>query len=129
MLLDKLDHVNIRTANLDKMVEWYIDILGMASGKRPPFPFPGAWMYSGEKASVHLIGADETPEHETLQIEHFAFSATGLSGFLEKLEQRGVEYELGRVPEFEILQVNIFDYDGNHIHIDFIGSETDGQPV
>jgi catechol 2,3-dioxygenase-like lactoylglutathione lyase family enzyme len=129
MQLGKLDHVNIRTANLDKMVDWYEDILGMSSGKRPPFPFPGAWLYSGDNATVHLIGVDETPTHETLQIEHFAFSATGLTSFLERLEARGVEYELGRVPEFEILQVNIFDYDGNHIHIDFVGPETDGQPV
>ncbi|USG60546.1 VOC family protein [Sneathiella marina] len=129
MQLDMLDHVNIRTANLEEMVDWYTDILGMTSGKRPSFQFPGAWMYMGDNAPVHLIGVTETPTHETLQIEHFAFSATGLPGFLEKLEQSGVDYELGRVPEFEILQVNIFDYDGNHIHIDFVGPETDGLPV
>ncbi|MEH6546709.1 MAG: VOC family protein [Sneathiella sp.] len=129
MQLGKLDHVNIRTANLDEMVAWYEDILGMTSGKRPPFQFPGAWMYIGDIAPVHLISVDETPDHDTLQIEHFAFSAQGLAGFLEKLEARGVDYELGRVPEFEILQVNVFDYDGNHIHIDFVGQETEGQPV
>jgi catechol 2,3-dioxygenase-like lactoylglutathione lyase family enzyme len=129
MRLDKLDHVNIRTANLEEMVAWYMDIMGMTPGKRPPFQFPGAWMYIGEHAPVHLISVDETPTHDTLQIEHFAFSATGLDSFLEKLKQRGVDYELGRVPEFEILQVNVFDYDGNHIHIDFVGPETEGQPV
>lgn len=33
MLLDKLDHVNIRTANLEEMVAWYTDIMGMTPGK------------------------------------------------------------------------------------------------
>jgi catechol 2,3-dioxygenase-like lactoylglutathione lyase family enzyme len=44
MQVTKLDHVNVHTANLDTMVEWYGRVLGMRSGERPPFPFPGAWL-------------------------------------------------------------------------------------
>jgi catechol 2,3-dioxygenase-like lactoylglutathione lyase family enzyme len=35
----KLDHVNIHTANVDRLVEWYDRVLGMKAGDRPPFPF------------------------------------------------------------------------------------------
>ncbi|PHQ72190.1 MAG: glyoxalase [Sneathiella sp.] len=129
MQLGRLDHVNIRTANLENMVAWYEDILGMTSGKRPPFPFPGAWLYAGEQAAVHLIGVEEPAAGEDPKLEHFAFSATGFASFIQALEKTGVTYKLGRVPEFEILQVNVFDPDGNHIHVDFVGPETDGQIV
>ena len=50
MQVKKLDHVNIHTANVDRMVEWYDRVLGMKAGNRPPFPFPGAWLYCGERA-------------------------------------------------------------------------------
>ena len=41
MQLNKLDHVNVRTENLDAMVTWYTNVLGMRSGDRPNFAFPG----------------------------------------------------------------------------------------
>ena len=129
MQLGPLDHVNIRTANLKNMVAWYQDILGMTLGKRPPFRIPGAWLYTGEQAAVHLIGVDKPAAGEDPKLEHFAFSAAGLTSFVQVLEDKGVDYRLDRVPEFGILQVNIFDPDGNHIHVDFIGPETEEQIV
>ncbi|MCR9213104.1 MAG: VOC family protein [Proteobacteria bacterium] len=124
MQLGRLDHVNIRTSNLEAMVAWYQEALGMESGGRPDFNFPGAWLYTGADAAVHLIGVNKDPaEGENLKLEHFAFSATGLAAFLEKLERMGIDYRLGRVRDFGILQVNIHDPDGNHIHVDFTGAE------
>ena len=58
MQIGKLDHVNLRTNQLDKMIDWYTNILGMRSGLRPDFQFPGAWMYGGDDASVHLVEVD-----------------------------------------------------------------------
>ena len=42
MQIGKLDHVNVRTNQLDAMIGWYTDVLGMRTGARPDFPFPGA---------------------------------------------------------------------------------------
>ncbi|MEM5502678.1 VOC family protein [Ahrensia kielensis] len=122
MQITKLDHVNIRTTQLDVMVKWYSDVLGMKSGPRPDFPFPGAWIYAGENAVVHLIGVekDAGAGSETfLKLEHFALSATGLAAFEEKLKSRGEEYRRGELPDFKIVQINVYDPDGNHIHVDF----------
>ncbi|WP_419910850.1 VOC family protein [Hoeflea sp.] len=123
MPLLKLDHVNIITANLDAMVAWYTDVLGMVDGDRPPFPFPGAWLYAGEDALVHLVGATDDRQSIEPNIEHFAISATGLAEFLERLEQRGVAFDMNTVPSFPIVQVNVLDCDGNHIHVDFPATE------
>ncbi|MEP3275141.1 MAG: VOC family protein [Stappiaceae bacterium] len=125
MQLKKLDHVNVRTSNLEQMIEWYTDILGMRNGERPPFPFPGAWMYAGDQAVVHLVVVDQEPVTSGLKLEHFALSATGLAAFIERLTQRGIEYQCARVPEFDVFQVNVYDCDGNHIHIDFSTAEAD----
>jgi catechol 2,3-dioxygenase-like lactoylglutathione lyase family enzyme len=122
MQLGKLDHVNVRTDNLDAMVKWYTEILGMRSGDRPNFPFPGAWMYVGDQATVHLIGVDKDPgagSEGNLKLEHFAFSATGMKEFETRLTAAGEKFERRDVPGGIITQYNIWDPDGNHIHIDF----------
>ena len=122
MKIRKLDHVNIRTTQLDTMVDWYTNILGMRSGDRPAFPFPGAWMYTGDVASVHLVGIDGVPSigsEVDLKLEHFAFSATGGAKFEAKLQEMGVTYRRADIPEVSLYQINLWDADGNHIHLDF----------
>lgn len=119
MQLGRLDHVNVRTANVPAMVAWYEKVLGMPSGKRPPFPFPGAWLYAGEHAVVHLVGVADNPENRDPKIEHFALQAKGLAAFEARLAELGERYEKRVVPGFGIVQINVWDPDGNHIHIDF----------
>lgn len=126
MQIGKLDHVNIRTTQLDVMIDWYTKILGMHIGDRPDFPFSGAWMYTGNTAAVHLVsieGASGTGSEVELKLEHFAFSATGRIEFEAKLQSLNKEFHRFDVPEVNIIQVNIWDPDGNHIHIDFPAEE------
>ena len=124
MQLNRLDHVNVKTANLDQMIRWYEDVLGMKSGDRPPFPFPGAWMYVGDHPVVHLVGVESQPAGQDPTLEHFALSATGYASFLETLDNRNIAYRVARVPGIGVTQVNVHDVDGNHIHIDFQSDET-----
>lgn len=127
MTITAFDHVNVRTANLDAMIAFYEDVLGMSGGKRPDFAFPGAWMYLGDQPLIHLVGVGEKPQAAgNVTLEHFAFRATGLSEFRRKLDARGLAYRLDRVPGFPIVQVNFHDPDGNHIHVDFDLAELDG---
>ena len=86
MHLNSLDHVNIRTANLANMVTFYTQILCLSAGPRPPFKFGGAWLYCGEQAVVHLVEVEAQPSLNEVQIEHFAFLASGLSSFLVRLK-------------------------------------------
>jgi catechol 2,3-dioxygenase-like lactoylglutathione lyase family enzyme len=118
----KLDHVNVRTGRLDEMRDWYSRVLGLPAGWRPDFPFPGAWMYAGDHPIVHLVGRDETPgaEEDGLRLEHFALRGDDLEAFRARLEKEGVPCRESRVPGTNILQLNIHDPDGNHIHVDFL---------
>ena len=123
--LNRLEHVNVRTANLDRMVDWYETILGLAAGPRPDFGFPGAWLYLGEHPIVHLVGRAAAPANAEPAIEHFAISATGLRPFLERLGAHGIDHSVDPVPGYPLVQVNLHDCDGNHIHVDFESGEAE----
>jgi catechol 2,3-dioxygenase-like lactoylglutathione lyase family enzyme len=125
MKLGRFDHVNVRTANVPQMIAWYESVLGMRSGPRPPFSFPGAWLYVGDHPSVHLVGVATPPAVTETRLEHFAFQASGLKEFIQRLKAGGHGYDLGVVPDFGIIQINVWDPDGNHIHIDFAPAEAE----
>jgi catechol 2,3-dioxygenase-like lactoylglutathione lyase family enzyme len=121
----KLDHVNIRTASLEVMRNWYVRVLGMVDGWRPPFSFPGAWLYSGDTPIVHLVGVERAPgaKEAELRLEHFALQGDDLQALRARLETEDVPYREARVPGTDLLQINVHDPDGNHIHIDFHSGE------
>lgn len=119
MRMERFDHVNVRTADLAAMVAWYGEVLGLHPGNRPGFSFGGAWLYCGRDPIIHLVEVKEKPKAEQPRLEHFALAATGLAEFLARLDAKGIRYECGEPPNFGITQVNLWDPDGNHIHIDF----------
>ena len=126
MKLGKLDHVNLRTTRLDRLIDWYTEVLGMHPGARPDFSFPGAWLYAGDDAAVHIVGIDGPAgvgSEAELRLEHFAFSASGRREFETRLEALGERYRRIDIPDFGIIQINLWDPDGNHIHVDFPASE------
>ena len=117
----RLDHVNIRTADPERLAEWYGRVLGLERGWRPPFDFPGAWLYAGDHPVIHLVGVAETPgaAADAVRIEHFALSGDDLAGFRARLAEAGIEGRERPVPGTDILQFHLRDPDGNHLHIDF----------
>ena len=122
MQITRLDHVNLRTEQLEVMIDWYFDVLGLVSGARPDFGFPGAWLYAGDVAVVHLVGVSKDAgvgSEATLKLEHFALRAMDGAGFEARLRDRGVEFRKSGIDELGLVAFNIWDPDGNHIHVDF----------
>ncbi len=126
MQIAKLDHVNLRTTQLETLIAWYCDVLGLRHGERPDFPFPGAWLYAGDTAVVHLNGIDG-PEgvgsDQDLKLEHFALTATGAAAFEENLRVRDETYRRVEIAQTGTIAFNVWDPDGNHIHVDFPSEE------
>lgn len=123
MKIKRLDHVNVRTSALDKMVEWYTRILGLRSGARPDFGFGGAWLYVNDDPVLHLVEMSEECASIEPKIEHFAFTASGYPELIQRLQENDEEWQTAEVPGLTIVQVNVSDPDGNHIHIDFDAKE------
>jgi len=119
-----LDHVNVRTANLAGLVRFYEDVVGLREGERPPLGFPGAWLYAGDKPVIHLVEVAQAPAPEgALRLEHFAFSADGLTELLTRLERLDVPYKQSRQAGTGNVVINLHDPDGNRLHLDFPASE------
>jgi hypothetical protein len=72
---------------------------------------------------VHLVEVAKPPAALEPRLEHFAIAAEGMADFLAHLRARKVPYRCGEAPGFGIRQVNLWDPDGNHIHVDFTGEE------
>ena len=42
-----MNHFTILTDDVPGTVRFYREFLGLREGPRPPFDFPGAWLYAG----------------------------------------------------------------------------------
>ena len=126
MSLFWLDHVNIRTNNLDAMSDFYEDILGLKRGPRPSFEFGGAWHYCGRNAVVHIVESTKKLKMDETQLEHFAFRSNGtVKAFQKKMRETDTPYDVVPLTEINMIQVNVYDPDGNKIEVQFAASEAD----
>ena len=55
MAISDMNHFTVLTHDLDATRQFYIGILGLKEGYRPDLGFPGAWLYIGERAVLHVI--------------------------------------------------------------------------
>ncbi len=110
-----LAHVTICTADLATTVAFYERALGLQQVKRPPFPFPGAWLGLGDDAIVHLIGGDRARGADgrvargTGGIDHVSFWARGYMAQRERLDAFGLPFRESFPPQTTLAQVFVFD--------------------
>ena len=123
-MLVALDHVNIRTSRVEELASFYVEVLELARGPRPPFSFAGAWLYCGDRPVVHLVdagaGAPAAIDPNDLRLSHFAFRGSDLGNLLARLKHAGVEFRIEQLPATSVAQVHLRDPDGNALHVDFV---------
>ena len=138
-----LNHYSIRTTDLKATCDFYTQVLGLSSGPRPDFPFPGIWMYNGShdnvaNAVVHIIGIDKNdPEglkkylgdrdesslHGTGAVDHIAFFATGLADMLKHLAAIGVPCRERTTPSIGLHQLFLDDPCGLVVELNYPAAE------
>ncbi len=142
MSIARLDHYTIRTTDLAGAKRFYVEVLGLIDGPRPPFDFPGAWLYAGEGEAalpvVHLVGIDAEPSSgltaylgETVRpthagtgpIDHIAFVATGWPELRARCAALGVSYDQRTVPGLGLHQVFLRDPNGVRIELNYPAAE------
>ena len=139
----QLNHFSIRSLDLPACERFYCDVLGLAVGPRPPFPFPGLWLYAGDTAHytnavVHIIGIDrsdpaglkqylgdrsEASLQGTGAVDHLAFFSTGLAATMARLREHGTQYRERTVPVLDLHQVFVDDPNGVVIELNFPAAE------
>ncbi|AOI67940.1 glyoxalase [Burkholderia territorii] len=144
MPVSRLAHYSIRTLDLEKSCRFYERVLGFKRGYRPPFDFPGAWLYNGgdeaDYGIVHIIGVDPAnpdglaaylgdkalPASGTGTVDHIAFLATGVEATWRTLRAENVPWRDRTVPSLGLHQVFIEDPSGVTIELNFPAAEVEG---
>jgi catechol 2,3-dioxygenase-like lactoylglutathione lyase family enzyme len=150
MEIKRIDHYSIRTLDVEASRKFYTEILGLKVGPRPPFDFPGLWLYRGEPpidldhadgnyGIVHVMGVDrdnpqalidymggaepDTQQPDTGALDHVALAVTGRASMIERCHRNNVSYFERTVPAAGLHQVFIKDPNGVTIELNFPASE------
>ncbi len=144
MSIGRLDHYSIRTLDLASSERFYTQVMGFQTGPRPPFPFPGIWLYNGPQTPgsngvVHIIGIDvndaqglidylgdidlDKLKDGTGTVDHIAFLATGRNDMVARCTQHGINIRERTIPALGLHQVFMEDPSGVTIELNYPASE------
>jgi catechol 2,3-dioxygenase-like lactoylglutathione lyase family enzyme len=143
MPVGRLDHYSIRTLDIEASRRFYTEVMGFTVGFRPPFKFPGLWLYNGAQypettGVVHIIGIDPDDaqglkdylgdrDPASLQgtgtVDHMAFTATGLADMRARLARHGIACRERTVPALGIHQVFFEDPSGVTLELNYPAAE------
>ena len=129
MSVGKLDHYNVSTRKLQETVQFYETVLGLSNGARPPFNFPGAWLYSEGHPVLHIndiSGTDREQRPDSGVIDHVAFGSRGFEAMKKHLAGKGIQHRVNQVPNSTRCQ--IFLRDPNNVEIE-LNYDTKNEPA
>jgi hypothetical protein len=103
----RFDHVNVSMGSNHALSRLFEGVMGLTVGPRPPFPFPGQWLYAGDQAVVHAVNDTRlSAETGALRFGHIAFSSEiPASQLIERLRQSALPFKVARVPQDRIAQI------------------------
>jgi len=118
-----MNHFTILTDDVPRTVAFYREILGLVDGERPDLGFPGAWMYVGDTAVLHVVGGKSKSELKPGVIDHIAFSASDLDATLSRLTAKSIDHVCRQQAGTGLWQVFFYDPNGARVELDFARDE------
>ncbi len=124
MIVERLDHVNIITDKLAETAKFYAELLDLEERDGPPpmKPEQVRWMFdSNGQAILHLNSVEfprlydreVDPGAETGAIHHVALRCSDYEKVKARLDERGDDYTVNKVPAIGLTQ--IFATDPNNV--------------
>lgn len=132
MKVNALDHVNIITDDLHGTARFFVDMFGL-DVRDPPAPLRpelAQWLYDDARRAIFHINATEMqqafdretpPGPVTGAIHHVALNCSGHDGFVERLEQNGIEYRLNDLSSINLRQIFFHEPNGVLLELNFFG--------
>jgi len=121
MPIEGFQHINTRSADVERTRDFYVRVLGLRVGDRPPFQSTGYWLYLGDQAVVHLVqrGPDDTLHPGSGNLDHVAFRGVDLDGTRQALRAAGIPFREAVVPRDKTVQIFVHDPDGIKLELNF----------
>ena len=122
MSVGMLDHYNVSTRKLGDTIRFYEEVLGLTNGPRPPFNFPGAWLYSAGHPVLHLNDISSTDRQQPADsgvIDHVAFGSRGFEAIKQHLTGKEVPFRVNQVPNSRRWQIFLTDPNNVVIELNF----------
>jgi catechol 2,3-dioxygenase-like lactoylglutathione lyase family enzyme len=121
MAVEVLQHINIRAADVERSKDFYVRVLGLRVGPRPPVASFGYWLYLGGEPVIHLVqrAPDSPPAAATGAIDHVAFRGVDLAETRGVLQAQGVPFREALIPRDGTVQLFLHDPDGVKIELNF----------
>jgi catechol 2,3-dioxygenase-like lactoylglutathione lyase family enzyme len=122
MQVQSLDHLSIGTSKLEETRAFFCDVLGFTVGLRPKLKSNGYWLYSNDRALVHLVEAagKEGPNGaasaddmvETGMDDHIAMTISGSADVVTEMTDKGIAYWDRLLADRNLYQVFVRDPNG-----------------
>ncbi|AMK19889.1 MULTISPECIES: VOC family protein [Sphingobium] len=124
----KIDHVNIRTDQVDESADFYQRLLGLVRTVPPGMP-PGmqvVWLCdSAGLPVIHLVepmpGDQQFPAGDTGRLHHVAFDCHGHDAITRTLADMGLPHEVNVVESIGLRQIFAIDPNGVRVELNFTG--------
>jgi catechol 2,3-dioxygenase-like lactoylglutathione lyase family enzyme len=123
-MIEGMNHFTVIAEDPAKTLDYYVGLIGLEEGPRPDLGFPGAWLYAGGRAILHVYFDRPVPAQRAGVIDHMAFTAKNLKAVKARFDARGVKYDLRRQAGAGTWQLFSYDPNGAKVELDFEPSET-----
>jgi catechol 2,3-dioxygenase-like lactoylglutathione lyase family enzyme len=130
MPLTKIEHYLVLTDDLEATRDFYVQVLGMHAGTRPPLGFPGYWVYVGDTPCIHIAEWKTYTAHSlgkgipvstraegTGPVDHIAFHGHDYDEIVARLEKHGTAFIRNDRPNGTLRQLFLQDPNGVKIEI------------
>ena len=124
-MIKGIDHYNLRSDEdmIEALKDFYINIVGLKLGQRPPFKSKGYWLYANNKDVLHLSSSKDNIKNlinVNSTLDHVSFSASNKNTFMETLKKNNILFKERYIPEINIEQLFFKDPAGNGIELIFL---------
>lgn len=130
MIVERLDHVNIITADLAASARFYAELLDLEARDGPPHMKPEQvqWMYDASGQAVLHLNSTDFPRHfdravaqgeATGAVHHIALRCTRFDTVKQRLDTIGADYRINDVPAIGLTQIFTYDPDNVLLELNF----------
>lgn len=121
-------HYNLRAPRplLDQLRDFYVEIVGLTAGPRPPFESFGYWLYAGGRDVLHLTEMRPGEQRQMggrASFDHVAFACSDRAAYEQLLARHGIACQRDEVPLTGQVQLFFTDPAGNGVELNFAADE------